>query len=56
MKDNGYNNLCLYVFDKNEEAKKFYLKNGFKNSGKKKTLKIDDNNNIEEVLYIYDNI
>ena len=56
MKDNGYKNLCLYVFDKNEEAKRFYIKNGFKDSGQKKILKIDDNNNIEEALYIYDNI
>lgn len=55
MKDNGYKNLCLYVFDKNEEAKRFYIKNGFKDSGQKKILKIDDNN-IEEALYIYDNI
>ena len=51
-KESGYSNICLCVFDKNENAKKFYEKNGFKNSGKKNTLKID-NEDIEESVYIY---
>ncbi|WP_157153954.1 GNAT family N-acetyltransferase [Brachyspira murdochii] len=53
MKDLGYTNICLCVFEKNEKAKEFYEKNGFKDSGNKNTLKIDDED-IEEVIYVYD--
>lgn len=53
MKDLGYTNICLCVFEKNENAKEFYKKNGFKDSGNKNTLKIDDED-IEESIYIYD--
>lgn len=52
IKGLGYNNICLCVFDKNERAKKFYEKNGFKDSCKKNTLKIE-NEDIEENVYIY---
>ncbi len=45
-------NICLCVFDKNEKAKKFYEKNGFKYSGKKNSLKIGEKD-IEESIYIY---
>ena len=53
MKESGYTNICLCVFEKNEEAKKFYEKNGFKDSGTKNTLKIDDED-IAESVYVYD--
>ncbi|WP_295162047.1 GNAT family N-acetyltransferase [uncultured Brachyspira sp.] len=52
IKDLGYSNICLCVFDKNEKAKKFYEKNGFKYSGKKNSLKIGEKD-IEESIYIY---
>ncbi|MDA1470129.1 GNAT family N-acetyltransferase [Brachyspira hyodysenteriae] len=30
MKDLGYTNICLYVFEKNEKAKEFYQKKDLK--------------------------
>lgn len=54
MKDNGYKNICLYVFDKNERAKKFYQRNGFIDSNKTKVFNLDKEE-IKETLYIYNN-
>ena len=52
MTDIGYKNICLCVFEKNEEAKKFYKKNGFEDSNKKNILKIGGEE-IEENIYIF---
>ena len=52
IKESGYNNICLCVFEKNEKAKKFYEKDGFKDSGIKNSLKIDDED-IPETVYVY---
>lgn len=52
IKESGYNNICLRVFEKNENARKFYEKNGFKSSEIKNKLEIC-NEDIYEIVYIY---